>query len=418
MKRGRVYFRLFLSLAIVISVLVVIVNIAVYTYYLGLFKSISASASNSGVISFFVEGDGIPPSVSIVEPQNTTYSSHVTELDYTVSDTSNLASCWYSLNGGVTNNTITCGNNVTGITSDEGSNTWSVSANDSSGNSNSTSVTFVVSIAAGAQASSGGGGGGAPIVSLKDFDVSPTEINIFAVAGEQISREIKLINTGKAGITINVSLSGINDIAELDSNSIFLGSGEEKTLLLKIRAPKEGISAGRVLFSAGAIKKEVFVLVNSRSEKKLFDVSLTTPESEKTIYIGEDLSTFVSLTQVGPSGKIDVSVNYVLKDFDGKILFTESESFSVYETKGYIKKFSTSGLPAGDYILGIELTYPGGFATSSVHFRVMGRIVRYEVVIISVFAVMSAIIILYSILMYIKAGRRNKNRVDEEYKAK
>jgi hypothetical protein len=81
------------------------------------------------------------PLISVVYPQNTTYNVNVSALNYTVSD-ANLQACWYSINGGQANTTIICGNNVTGLTSTESSNTWTIWANDTIGNKNSSSVTF------------------------------------------------------------------------------------------------------------------------------------------------------------------------------------------------------------------------------------------------------------------------------------
>src|SRR3989344_47159 len=86
--------------------------------------------------------DTSPPLLSIIYPQNTTYNINVSSLNYSVSD-ANLQSCWYSLNNGATNTTITtCGNNVTGLTSTEGSNTWKIWANDTNNNINTSSITF------------------------------------------------------------------------------------------------------------------------------------------------------------------------------------------------------------------------------------------------------------------------------------
>jgi M6 family metalloprotease-like protein len=85
------------------------------------------------------------PVLTIVSPQNTTYQYNVTELDYTVSS-SNLDSCWYSLDGGVTNVTIACNQNITGLSSLKGSNTWTVWVNTTEGTEVTRSVTFSVVI--------------------------------------------------------------------------------------------------------------------------------------------------------------------------------------------------------------------------------------------------------------------------------
>lgn len=86
--------------------------------------------------------DSTNPLVDVTYPLNITYDSVVTALNYTASDETALDSCWYSLDSGATNTTVTCGNNVTGLSSSDGSNTWEVWVNDTNNNINSSSVTF------------------------------------------------------------------------------------------------------------------------------------------------------------------------------------------------------------------------------------------------------------------------------------
>lgn len=94
---------------------------------------------NSTSVAFNV--DVTNPLVRIFYPTNTSYSTSVTAINFSASDT-NINTCWYSTNGGVTNTTTSCTANVTGRTSNQGSNTWLIGVNDSAGNKNSTSITF------------------------------------------------------------------------------------------------------------------------------------------------------------------------------------------------------------------------------------------------------------------------------------
>ena len=87
--------------------------------------------------------DTTAPDISIIYPQNISYSVNVGLLNYTASD-ANLQACWYSLNNGLANATIICGQNASRLTSSEGSNSWKIWANDSAGNVNLSSVSFVV----------------------------------------------------------------------------------------------------------------------------------------------------------------------------------------------------------------------------------------------------------------------------------
>lgn len=107
----------------------------------------SASATRSVIVSATL--DITAPTIIISSPVNgQTYTTAVTNITYVPSD-ANLNKCWYSLNGGVTNSTaISCNNAVSnlflGLLPVQGSNTWTVWANDTAGNLGSALVTFTI----------------------------------------------------------------------------------------------------------------------------------------------------------------------------------------------------------------------------------------------------------------------------------
>jgi len=111
--------------------------------------------------NFTIIYDTTSPMISITSPSSTTKSNHVTSLSFSASDDNALASCAYSLDGGVTTVNVACNQVITGISSNQGSNTWVVYAYDAAGNNASDSVTFQVTIpTSGGNGGSGGGGGG------------------------------------------------------------------------------------------------------------------------------------------------------------------------------------------------------------------------------------------------------------------
>ena len=86
--------------------------------------------------------DITPPVVNITYPLNTTYNINVSALNYTIIE-ANPSRCWYSNSSGVWNSTSqSAGTNFTNVISVEGSNTWTLYCNDTSGNENSSSVSF------------------------------------------------------------------------------------------------------------------------------------------------------------------------------------------------------------------------------------------------------------------------------------
>jgi len=99
----------------------------------------SWAASN---FSFEILEDTIPPKINITYPQNITYGTNVSELNYSYTE-SNPDRCWYSNDSGITNSTpVAMGTNFTSVISIEGTNNWTLYCNDTYGNENITSVVF------------------------------------------------------------------------------------------------------------------------------------------------------------------------------------------------------------------------------------------------------------------------------------
>jgi len=97
---------------------------------------------NSSQVSFII--DSINPQISIKTPTNNTNSSNTNlNINYTRSDT-NLGSCWWTNNSGVTNYSLSTCENITTVTWNEGISTVKIYANDTFGNVNSSQVTFTI----------------------------------------------------------------------------------------------------------------------------------------------------------------------------------------------------------------------------------------------------------------------------------
>jgi hypothetical protein len=114
-------------------------------------KDLAGNIGQSSPVNFSINTTIIPPDttspeINIISPINgINYTSHITEINYTTMD-ANLASCWYTLDNGVTNITTICNTLITGISSVQGTNTWTVYANDTAGNTASQRIIFDINI--------------------------------------------------------------------------------------------------------------------------------------------------------------------------------------------------------------------------------------------------------------------------------
>lgn len=91
-----------------------------------------------------ITNDTTPPQINLIYPENITYdyTTYPTGINYTVSDETLLDSCRYSVDNGITNITVVCGENITGLNPIEGDNLWLVDSNDTSGNRASSYTLF------------------------------------------------------------------------------------------------------------------------------------------------------------------------------------------------------------------------------------------------------------------------------------
>ena len=105
---------------------------------------------------------------------------------------------------------------------------------------------------------------------------------------------------------------------------------------------------------------------------------------------------------MGDPARLDVTLNFEIKDYQNKVYLTKSETLLVEEQMQIDRNFDTGILPLGDYIIGLELVYPGGVAPSSAHFivtekkfpNIFGRIVLFLLVLILLILIVIVIVLI------------------------
>ena len=255
----------------------------------------------------------------------------------------------------------------------------------------------------------GGGGGGSTIGTIKEGEltINPSELSIIVIENLEETRQLKIKNIGGKSISISIELSGeeLNEVLVIDNNNTILNPNQEKILELKINVKGKELIIGKILMKYSGFVKEVPIVIGSKSENFLFDISVFLSDKFKKIFVGKNIEAQFNLIEVGTNEKVDVVANYIIKDFEGNSHYEESETFFVLGEKNYMKEFPTQNLQEGKYVLGFEISYPGAFAVSSTTFSIEEKTkFNYKIILI---LISSLIFILIIILVVIKKQNRN-----------
>lgn len=226
-------------------------------------------------------------------------------------------------------------------------------------------------------ASSGGSGGSGsvssqtssvPAPSTISLQLEPNDLSVSLIVGAGESRSFEIINTGTTPVTLEIRstlpvITGLPDTIRLDV-------GEVRTLYFSVGSVDRGLIAGTIEFVySGEVVAQLPIVLNLRSENFLFDTRVALGQ-DSIVHSGESLDVQIDLVEVASSEPVDVTVTYTISDYLGNVYIQESETFFVDGEKSYVKTFQTADLESGVYFVGIEVVYPGAFATSSARFEV------------------------------------------------
>jgi hypothetical protein len=209
---------------------------------------------------------------------------------------------------------------------------------------------------------------------INDFSISPFSIKEHLALGLAKTKTITIRNTGTASLNFNLNVAAISDFVFLSDTSFTLEPGQEKAVEANIIGKKLGSYIGEIEARAAGIKKSISAIIEVESEQVLFDAKMDIPSGYREVRAGDDLKAQITLLNVGPPRKVDVTTTYLIKDRLGNVVYESSEIFAVEKQSSFVKSFKVpKNLPAGDYLAIVELRYENSFAVSSELFRILPK---------------------------------------------
>lgn len=250
----------------------------------------------------------------------------------------------------------------------------------------------------------GEGGGAPPVVNI---GVDPTEFNIKMAISSSKQETIKVTNLGTSTVTVPVFQRNLDKNVILGTTSLTLLPGETRELsVVFVSLTQTGIFTGKIFIGG----KQVLVTLNIRSELLLFDSNIVVLNKNFKVPQGNVLKTLVTLIPLGDPERLDVTLDFVIKDYNNNIYLTKSETLLVEERIELKRDFDTGMLPLGDYIIGLELKYPNGVAPSSAHFEVTTPSIFGKIILYIIFMILVVSIFILVILVW----RRRKKKQEEQ----
>ena len=255
--------------------------------------------------------------------------------------------------------------------------------------------------------SPGGGTGEGGIVTTSDITVTPTSINLNLVVNTNKEQIISVKNLKSTSLVVSISQTGLTNMVILGNTSLTLSGGETKEFsVIFVALNKTGIFTGDIVL--GSVK--IPVSLNVKTKLLLFDSNIVVLNRNYKVSQGSDLRTRVTLIPMGDPERLDVTLNYVIKDYNGKVYLTQSETTLVEKKMNFRRNFGTGSLPLGKYIVGLELVYSGGVAPSSAHFEIVQKTVA-DIFGSLIFMLLIAILLIAMLIILLIIRRKKQQQV-------
>lgn len=264
----------------------------------------------------------------------------------------------------------------------------------------------------GGGAGGGGAGGGGIGGVTPGIVITPSSINLTLSFNNQthmsqrITQIIYITNNGDSSQTLPVSQTGLSSVAILNADSIIVASKKTVELKVDFVAPlqQEDIN-GQIIIDGQAIP----VFLHVTSNPLWFDSNIVILNKDYKVSRGGTLKTSVELIPQGEKSRLDVTLNYVIKDSSGKIYLTKSETVLVENKMDFERDFGTGMLPISNYIITLDLVYPGGVAPSSAYFEVVPMTAGNLLGVILFFLILLIIIVTIIIVIILIRRKRREN---------
>jgi len=268
----------------------------------------------------------------------------------------------------------------------------------------------------------------------EELEVEPEKIKIKLKQGETKKQTFTIKNTGKTKKILNLSYEGLENFIRLSETEIELEADETKTIIIDFIAREDTIPnlyLGSILIKANPIEEKILIAIEVESKEALFDVKIDISKKFKYVMPGEEVLADIKLYNLKDTGKIDVNIDYMIKDENNSIIISGQETIAIELLASFTKIFQLpENTTYGDYVFYVKATYDGKIASASAWFIVgekppldIKTALKWILILITITIIVVAAItqilkhknkkLKKSILRYKKEIKKQSSRTDE-----
>ena len=213
-----------------------------------------------------------------------------------------------------------------------------------------------------------------------DFEVDQMLVKVLVKKGEAYSTSLKVMNIGKDDTRFNITVSGVEDMVSISADSFSLKPGQTKLLKLdfdSVLSGKDiiyepGVYVGKISVSSSSGIKDIPMIMEIESKDVLFDINIVSTPTNKEILRGTQAVIELRLFNLKDRESNSVVIKTFVKDINGNIIMTETESSVVESQTSFVKTLSVpENIKPGDYVFITEVVYGDSVGTSSYLFNVI-----------------------------------------------
>lgn len=210
------------------------------------------------------------------------------------------------------------------------------------------------------------------------FDVNTILLKSVTKQGEGVSNNLKITNTKNVEQSFQISIKNLEGLVFLSENSFKLAPGDVKDLKIVFRDEtlvySPGVYVGAFVIKTDSGEKEIPIILEIQSKEVLFATNLDVSPEYKEIKPGGKTSVGVKAFNLRDTKMHTIEMTYMIKNFDGETIVSESESL-VVGTEVLVTKTITlpKDIALGNYAFAVIAKYGDSVSTSSYLFSVVKK---------------------------------------------